>query len=92
MIDLVYFRMNFYYNLSQNVFPKYKCFCKKYLYFFPNIVIFSQIRNDIDSNFVERINEWFSAKDIRFMEKMVQSTLHIWINSHIFQNNTIFMK
>ena len=43
--------------------------------------------------FVERINEWFSAKDIRFMEKMVQlSTLHIWINSHIFQNITIFMK
>ena len=39
------------------------------------------------------INEWFSAKDIRFMEKMVQlSTLHIWINSHIFQNNRIFMK
>ena len=29
----------------------------------------------------------------RFMEKMVQlSTLHIWINSHIFQNITIFMK
>ena len=44
-------------------------------------------------NFVERINEWFSAKDIRFMEKMVQfSTSHIWKNSHIFQNITIFMK
>ena len=51
------------------------------------------IRNDTGSNFVERINEWFSAKDIQFMEKMVQlSTLHIWINSHIFQNITIFMK
>ena len=48
---------------------------------------------DIGSNFVERINEWFSAKDIRFMKKIVQSsTLHIWINSHIFQNITIFMK
>ena len=23
------------------------------------------------SNFVEHISEWFSAKDIRFMEKMV---------------------
>ena len=34
--------------------------------------------------FVERINECFSAKDIRFMEKVVQlSTLHIGINSHI---------
>ena len=43
--------------------------------------------------FLKRINEWFSTKDIRFMEKMVQlSALHIWINSHIFQNITIFMK
>ena len=49
--------------------------------------------NHIGSNSVERINGWFSAKDIRFIEKMVQlSTLHIWINSHIFQNITIFMK
>ena len=45
-----------------------------------------QIKNDIGSNFVERIKEWFSAKDIRFMEKMVQlSTLHIWINSKTLQ-------
>ena len=37
------------------------------------------------------INEWFSAKDIQFMEKMVQlSTLHIWINSHIFQKQYNF--
>ena len=28
----------------------------------PNIVIFSSIRNDIGSNFVERINEWFFGK------------------------------
>ena len=70
MIDLVYFRMNFYYNLSQNVFPKYTCFFVKIF-----IVVttplkvskycdFFKIRNDIGSNFVERINEWFSAKDI----------------------------
>ena len=98
MIDLVYFRMHFYCNLSQNVCPKYRCFCKiiyicnntlkvsKYCEFFLN-------KNDIGSNFVECIKEWFSAEDIRIMEKMVQlSTLHIWINSHIFQNITIFMK
>ena len=76
MIDLVYFRMNFYYNLSQNVFPKYKSFCKNSYICnntlkFPNIVIFKKIRNDIGSNFVEYIIEWFSSKDIRFMEKMV---------------------
>ena len=33
---------------------------------------FLLIRNDIGSNFVERINEWFSAIDIRFMEKLEQ--------------------
>ena len=79
MIDLVYFKMNCYYNLSQNVFPKYKCFCKN-IYIFNNTLKVSKY-----SNFVERFNEWFSAKDIQFMEKMVQlSTLHIWINSHVF--------
>ena len=64
MIDLVYFRKNFYYNLSQNGFPKYRCFVKIITFVttplkFPNIVIFSSIRNDIGSNFVESINEWF---------------------------------
>ena len=66
-------------------------FLQKYIYLkqhlknFPNIVIFSEIKNVIGSNFVERIKEWFSVKDILMMEKMVQlSTLHIWINSHIF--------
>ena len=48
-------------------------------------------KNDIVSNFVELINEWFCVKDIRCMEKMVQlSTLHIWINSHIFQKHYNF--
>ena len=37
----------------------------KYCDFFLN-------KNDIGSNFVERINEWVSAKDIRFTEKMEQ--------------------
>ena len=65
MIDLVYFRRkNFYYNLSQNGFPKYRCFCKT-IYICNNtiksfqILYFFSIRNDIGSNFVERINEWF---------------------------------
>ena len=45
-------------------------------------------KKNMGSNFVERIKEWFSAKDIRFMERKVQlGTLHIWINSHIFHNH-----
>ena len=44
-------------------------FVKLFIFVTTNIVIFSKIRNDIGSNFVERINEWFSAKDISFMEK-----------------------
>ena len=63
-------------------------FTKIYIYICNNTLKVSKY-----CDFVEHIKEWFSAKDIRFMEKMVQlSTLHIWINSHIFQNITIFMK
>ena len=98
MIDLVYFRMHFYYNLSQNVFRKYNVLVKIFIFVTKPLKVskycdFFLDTKDIGSNFVERINEWFSAKDIRFMKKIVQlSTLHIWINSHIFQNITIFMK
>ena len=74
MIDLVYFRMHFYYNLSPNVCPKYRCFSKKILYIVTTPLkvpkccdFFLNKINDIGSNFVERIKEWFSAKDIQFM-------------------------
>ena len=76
--------MNFYYNLSQNI------------HVFVKIFIFVSTPLKVSKYcdfFFNSINEWFSAKDIRLMEKMVQlSTLHIWIKSHIFQNITIFMK